>query len=954
MSFLHRLIAVFTVSLRRLWAQKGLTLATLVGLVAGVAMIMAVPLYADAVNFRVLQEELSRSADRVRKPPFAYLYDYIGAWAGPVSWEATRPLDAYLRDRGAAQLGLPIAVFTSHFETDTHRLFPAAAAGGGYAEDALLGYATFATAEGLAGHIVLTAGAFPRPADADPAAPVEVLVSEARAAELGLQVGDELIMVSPAETAPAREVPVRVAGVWQPADANADFWYFPPELLAERFFVPVETFRDRIVGPSATIDRAVWYLVSDGEGITTTRIPALSAGAAAVVRRVDTLLPETRNPITPVDGFRNYQRAVSELTVLLAAFNVPVITLVLAFIVLITGLAVDQRRNEIAVLRSRGATPWQIVGFAVVEGILLGLLALALGALLALALTHLMGRTRTFLDFSADYRLRATLTGAGWRAGLLAVGLAVLAQVLPTLSAARETIISYKQEQARTMRRPWWQRAWLDVALFGLTLYGLYLLRQQGSILAAGVGAAGAAGGDPFQNPLLFLLPSLAVFSLALLFLRLFPWLMAAFCWLIERTEHVGLLLAGRQLARAPRGYAMPLILLVLTVSLAAFSASLASTLDLQLSDAQTYRTGSDVQLIGAGVDFTPPGPFQEVDADTAAGGLFLPLDEYRAFPGVTAAARVGRYPALARVGENEIAGTYIGVDRVDFPSAAFWRGDFADSSLGALMNALAAVPDGLVVAADFMAERGLQVGDLLRLSVNAPDGVVELDAPIVGPLDYFPTWYPADGPLFVGNLDTLFAGTGGDMAYEVWLRTSGAPDADALDATLRQHGLFGWRYSEPHTAIAAELGRPERQGLFGQLSVGFVVAAALTVLGFFLYALFSFRQRLVNLGILRAVGLSAGQLAALVAFELGALILSGLTLGTVLGVWISRLFIPTLQIGTAAADLTPPFLVEIAWPAVFQIYGLFVLLFLAAVAALTLLLRRMRLFQAIKLGETA
>ena len=68
----------------------------------------------------------------------------------------------------------------------------------------------------------------------------------------------------------------------------------------------------------------------------------------------------------------------------------PIITLVLAFIVLITGLAVDQRRNEIAVIRSRGATPWQVVGFAVVEGVVLGLLALVLGALLALALTRLI------------------------------------------------------------------------------------------------------------------------------------------------------------------------------------------------------------------------------------------------------------------------------------------------------------------------------------------------------------------------------------------------------------------------------------------------------------------------------------------------------------------------------------------------------------------------------------
>ena len=120
------------------------------------------------------------------------------------------------------------------------------------------------------------------------------------------------------------------------------------------------------------------------------------------------------------------------------------------------------------------------------------------------------------------------------------------------------------------------------------------------------------------------------------------------------------------------------------------------------------------------------------------------------------------------------------------------------------------------------------------------------------------------------------------------------------------------------------------------------------------MYALFSFRQRLISLGILRAMGLSAGQLAALVAFELGALILSGLGLGTVLGVWISRLFIPYLQIGATTATLIPPYLVEIAWPAVYRITALFGLLFLAAVALLTFLLRRMRLFQAIKLGETA
>ena len=134
---------------------------------------------------------------------------------------------------------------------------------------------------------------------------------------------------------------------------------------------------------------------------------------------------------------------------------------------------------------------------------------------------------------------------------------------------------------------------------------------------------------------------------------------------------------------------------------------------------------------------------------------------------------------------------------------------------------------------------------------------------------------------------------------------------------------------------------------------MGFITAALLTVLGFFMYALFSFRQRFISLGILRAVGMSTGQMIALIAFELAALILSGLTLGTLLGVWVSELFIPYLQLGDAATELVPPYLVEIAWPAIYRIYALFLLLFVVALGVLAMLLRRMKIFQAIKLGET-
>jgi putative ABC transport system permease protein len=204
-----------------------------------------------------------------------------------------------------------------------------------------------------------------------------------------------------------------------------------------------------------------------------------------------------------------------------------------------------------------------------------------------------------------------------------------------------------------------------------------------------------------------------------------------------------------------------------------------------------------------------------------------------------------------------------------------------------------------------------------------------------------------------VGNLETIFAQTGGDLPYDVWLATAGEPDQAGLDQALDDRQLFNWRWTEPYSTISLEQRRPDRQGVFGLLSVGFIAAALLTVLGFFMYALFSLRQRFITLGILRAVGLTQRHMTLFIAFELAFLIVTGLTLGTGLGVLVSQQFIPYLQIGASATDLTPPYLVEIAWPAVVEIYILFTLMFVVALTVLASILRRMRIFQAIKLGET-
>ncbi|MCB0007611.1 MAG: hypothetical protein KDE04_14195, partial [Anaerolineales bacterium] len=543
---------------------------------------------------------------------------------------------------------------------------------------------------------------------------------------------------------------------------------------------------------------------------------------------------------------------------------------------------------------------------------------------------------------------RVALNDEALLAGLLAVSLAILAQLVPILANARHTIISYKLTQARSLRPPWWQRAWLDLILVAITAYGFYTLSEQGSLIVQ------TQNGDPFQNPLFFWLPAITIFSVALLFLRLLPYIMRFFTWLLQKTDNVTLLQAARHLARTPHHYNTPLILLILTVSFSTFTASLARTLDFYLYDQEFYAVGADLNL------YTPPntldgiGALGQSTASRETSFVFLPISEYESIDGVRSAARVGDYAANAQVGTQNLFVSFMGIDPLDFGQTAYWRWDFSRARIGTLMNALGSTPEGVLVSNSFLRSHGLRGGDTMRLAVTLEGSTIAYETQIVGVFDYFPTWNPdEDEPLVVGNLNYLFEQAGSEFPFRVWLNTDGPVREPALRAALNQRQLFGSSWQEPQTPIANTLLRPERQGLFGLLSVGFIAAAVLTVLGLLLYAVFSYRRRSVELGILRAIGLSTRRMTALVGWELVLLIASGVVLGTMLGIGVSRLFIPYLQIGTSTTALIPPFVVEIAWDAVSQVYVLFVMLFIVALVSLVLLGMRMKIFVAIKLGET-
>ena len=951
MKFINRIVGILEAIPYRLIAHWELALASVFGLVVSLSLILSIPLYADAIYYRALKKTITDESEFGVKyrPPFSFLFHYYGGWSGSLKWEDIQPVHKYLTNSTSSTLGLPQQQLVRYVSTDSYPILPMEDFTFAVGQQVIRG--SLGTMSDLRNHIRIIQGQFPNSENGFHGEMLEVLISQSMAAETGFKVGDVYLFVASEgwfrQSDVLGSLPIKIAGIWEPVNSEDSYWISAPDYYKNVLFISEEAFADRVEESVPNpIFSAYWYFVMDGSQVYSGDVKPLLQRINLLDHNATTALPSLNLRISPVEPLTTYQRSANLLTVLLYAFSVPVIGLILAFISLVSRFSVERQRNEIAVMRSRGASSFLVLSFAILEGLLIGLLGLLLSLPISTFLTRWIGHTRSFMDFSLTSDLRVGISDEIIYIGIAGVLLMLVAILIPAIGAAEHTIVSYKRALGKTSMKPWWQRAWLDALILIPAYYGYQILQEQGHIVV--FGSDGSA--DPFQNPLLFLVPALGIFALTLFSLRFIQPIMAVIARIAGLTKNASLTLAARQLSRSPGNYYTPLIILILTVSLSAYTASLAYTFDHHLYDATYYRLGADMRLLDVG------DSRQLAASNPADAWHFLPVDEYLKIEGVESVARLGSYAARASFGGTRTEGVYYGLDRLEFPKVVFWRDDFAAESLGSLMNRLATDRAGVLIPNDLMRENGLKIGDpiTLRVSTFGRNNMLQLN--VVGSFNYFPTWYPPDGPLFVGNLSYFFKRIHADYPYRVLLSVEDGVDPIRI-GKQRLPGLApGAQYSNwdtPALEIASTQAQPERQGLFGFLFIGFAAAALLSALAFLLYVLFAFRQRFIELGVLRAAGLSMGQMSGYMAWELTFLILLGVSIGTGFGVLASKLFIPFLQIGSRLSALVPPFQVLIAWPAIFQIYGMLVVLFSVTLVILLASLRSMKIFQAIKLGET-
>ena len=135
-------------------------------------------------------------------------------------------------------------------------------------------------------------------------------------------------------------------------------------------------------------------------------------------------------------------------------------------------------------------------------------------------------------------------------------------------------------------------------------------------------------------------------------------------------------------------------------------------------------------------------------------------------------------------------------------------------------------------------------------------------------------------------------------------------------------------------------------------LFLSFSAVLLLSCIGFAVYAYTSLRNRQLEFALLRTVGLSRGQILAMVWLEQVLVVMLGMGLGMWMGGRLGRVIMPFLGHDDWGARVVPPFAMEVDWGILLTTYGAMVLVFALVTLALGWLIHQISVHRILRLGE--
>ncbi len=957
-------MALFVMIVRKMVQNKWLVASLFIGLVMSVALVSSMPIYSEAVLSRMLVKDLETMQTKKSVYPGNQYNKLFYTKETPEQMNKIyTKVDRYIREQASAGFQIPVQELVVDFQSKSIKIRPTNDPEPNTKKSVkTMSLRSFSDLEE---HIKLTDGRMP--AEQPVNGVYEVLVTERGLIQFKTVLDSEFFVD---DDKIAGEIKFKPVGVFE--KKQDDDPYFRDTDLSElsgSFVISDKLAKQHLLQESRIPVASVgWFFVLDYSKLELRFVDDFIQTTNKIrnVMLNNVTLYQTVSETPALDTIAKYMDRAKQLRTLMWSLNVPVFIMLGFYMFMVSNLIADRQKNEIAVLRSRGAARWQVITSYGVEGIILCGIAFGIGPLLGVVLTDLLGASNGFLEFVQRVRLPVRITEEAYRYGAIASAVCFVIMLIPIIMATRVSIVGHKQQLARLLKSPLWHKMFLDVIALALAIYGLYTFRKR----LADLQSLGLNAGDLNIDPLQFVIPALFIMGAGLLLLRLYPWVLRLVYWTFKKWWPPSVYATLIQVGRSSTQYQFLMIFLIMTIATGVFSASAARTINNNTEDRIRYGNGAEIVLTAQWVNDAPPPPApgqpQPETPVTEAPVHYLEpaFEPFKTIKGVEHAAKVFKKEAAFSVNEGSGAATLIGIDTDEFGETAWFRDSLLDYPINDYLNLLAGDSQAVLISKTLAEQNKVKPGDTIWVGWS---DVPQQPFKVYGIIDYFPTFNPNPA---IGSVDVSEDSAGGRAPmlivghlpriqvqlalepYDVWIKLKPEVSTAQFYEGLKESKLPITSIVNTREELVDAKNDPFLMALNGILTLGFVLSILVSFIGFLLYWVLSLRGRTLQNGILRAIGLSLKQLIGMLAVE--QLLTSGVAvlIGIGVGNAASLLYVPNFQIAFNPSSLVPPFKVMFDSSDLMRIYLLVGFMLLFGLGILAYMLSRLRIHQAIKLGE--
>ena len=903
-----------------------------------VGITVCIPAFADAVSTRILREEYSRG---FYHPNLALFYIRVVAYPSysyPIATVEAAVARDWMGEMMRRGLRLPIEVASIEMESGEYRLAPRA--GDELYTSEHLETVRVRWVENVGKHVQVPVGMpFGQAQDDDV---LDVWVTKSFLDRLAIQIGEEYEL-GDTYSSYGESIPIRIAGYWEAIDPLDPFWHAPFKSQYDRtLLTSADLFEQYISSTLGEQSRSVsWHYVFEDQRANLSLAERYIAEIERFGEEISPRLPGGRIEVSPIRRLEYGQERKAALSFVLFGFSLLLLGFLVYFLASLSALQARYQEGEIAMLVGRGSTPRQLVALAGAESLMLMAASIPAGVAVGLALAYLLGYSHGFLSFVARDPVQVSVYSVNWLPVIAVVAVNLIVRLNAAWRAGRFNVVTHEQKKSRQRLLPGVTRLTFVLLVSAVTVYAYRQLDLRGTLALVSL--------ETF-DPLTLLAPTLFLFSAPLVAVELFAVFVRLLGLIGRFSPWISTYLTSVNLARDGAHHRMSVYILILSLSMGIFYASLAKSADTWLLDSKRYEYGADLTFTVGVTSDLAGNPVPPVDPGDIPS---VPASEYRAIPGISSASRVSGFRGALHGVRDVPPIRLLAVDRLDFAQAAYFRWDYAQASLGELMNRLAQTPEAILVPSDIADRLSLEIGDDLRVNVYIYERtLIPVDFRIVGLFDHFPTMYPDGAPILVTNLDFLEIRTVGILPYDMWLRLEPAAQTESVMNDVRQLNVFPGFINDLSKALDIENRRLERVGIFGMLSLCFVAGSILAVANLLVSSTMMLHKRSISYAVLQALGLQRATVLETVALEGLVSFAYGLVAGVVCGVLCARLYVPYFPLTDSPGLPVPPFIPVVDWNwTVWIAVSVTGALVLAQLVALVRLIRA-RIFEALRMGN--